>query len=99
LKAGVPKVAVICLDEERLRKIDSAVSGSLGSELATCVEYFQPDPFIAYLKTLKPPAPLPSETQYGGYKIKRSIPKLSAQEQKQKEDIANRMMAETMRRK
>ena len=34
LKAGVPKVAVICLDEERLRKIAAAVSGSLGAELA-----------------------------------------------------------------
>jgi hypothetical protein len=99
LKAGVPKVAVICLDEERLRKIGSAVSGSLGSELAARVEYFQPDSFIAHLKALKPPTSQPSETQYGGYKVKRSIPKLSAQEQKQKEDIANRVMAETMRRK
>jgi hypothetical protein len=99
LKAGVPKVAVICLDEERLRKIGSAVSGSLGAELAARVEYFQPDPFIAYLKALKPPTPQPTETQYGGYKVKRSIPKLSAQEQKQKEDIANRIMAEAMRRK
>ena len=99
LKAGFLKVAVICLDEERLRKIGSAVSGSLGAELAVQVEYFQPDPFIAYLKTLKPPTPQPSETQYGGYKVKRSIPKLSAQEQKQKEDIANRIMAEAMRRK
>jgi hypothetical protein len=99
LKAGVPKVAVICLDEERLRKIGSAVSGSLGAELAAHVEYFQPDPFIAYLKALKPSTPQPSETQYGGYKVKRSIPKLSAQEQKQKEDIANRIMAEAIRRK
>jgi hypothetical protein len=63
------------------------------------VEYFQPDAFIAYLKALKSPTPQPSETQYGGYKVKRSIPKLSAQEQKQKEDIANRAMAETMRRR
>jgi hypothetical protein len=99
LKAGIPKVAVICLDEERLRKIASAVSGSLGADLAARVEYFQPDPFIAYLKALKPPTPQPTETQYGGYKVKRSIPKLSAQEQKQKEDIANRAMAETMRRR
>jgi len=99
LKAGVPKVAVICLDEERLRKISNAVSGSLGAELAARVEYFQPDPFIAYLKALKPPVSQPSETQYGGYKVKRSVPKLSATEQKQKEDIANRIMAETMRRK
>jgi hypothetical protein len=99
LKAGIPKVAVICLDDERLRKISNAVSGSFGSELAARVEYFQPDPFIAYLKALKPPTAQPSETKYGGYKVKRSIPKLSAQEQKQKEDIANRVMGETMRRK
>jgi len=99
LKAGVPKVMVICLDDERLRKIGNAVSGSLGAELASRVEYFQPDSFIAYLKTLKSPEPKASETEYGGYKIKRSIPKLSAQEQMQKEDIANRVMADTMRRK
>ena len=99
LKAGLPKVAVICLDEERLRKISKAVSGSLGAESAARVEYFQPDPFIAYLTALQPVAPQPSETQYGGYKVKRSVPKLSAPEQKQKEDIANRIMAETMRRK
>jgi hypothetical protein len=97
LKAGVPKVMVICLDDERLQKIGNAVSGSLGAESAARVEYFQPDPFIAYLKTLKPPEPQASETEYGGYKIKRSIPKLSAQEQQQKEDIANRVMADTMR--
>ena len=99
LKAGLPKVAVICLDEERLRKISKAVSGSLGAESAARVEYFQPDPFIAYLTALQPVAPQPSETRYGGYKVKRSTPKLSAPEQKQKEDIANRIMAETMRRK
>jgi hypothetical protein len=99
LKAGVPKVAVICLDEERLRKISNAVSGSLGSELAARVEYFQPDPFIAFLKALQSPAPQPSETEYGGYKIKRSAPKLSPMEQKQKEDIAHHIMADVMRKK
>ena len=99
LEAGVPKVAVICLDDERLRKISNAVAGSLGSEAASRVSYYLPDQFIADLKALKPPTPQASETQYGGYKIKRSIPKLSAQEQQQKEDIANRVMADTMRRK
>jgi hypothetical protein len=99
LKADVPKVAVICLDEERLRKIGSAVAGSLGSELAARVEYFQPDPFIAYLKTLTAPTPAPTETQYAGFKVKRSAPKLSAAEQQQKEDIANHIMAEALRRK
>jgi hypothetical protein len=99
LKAGVPKVAVICLDEERLRKISNAVYGSLGAEAAARVSYYQPDPFITYLKALKSPAPQASEAEYGGYKVKRSAPKLSPMEQKQKEDIANRMMSEAMRRK
>ncbi len=56
---GFSKVMVICLDEERLRKIGNAVSGSLGSELAARVEYFQPDQFVAYLKTI------PSENPKG----------------------------------
>jgi Type IV secretion-system coupling protein DNA-binding domain len=99
LKAGFSKIAVICLDDERLLKIKAAVSGSLGPEMAERVEYFRPDPFIAYLKQLKSPMPQPSETEHGGYKIRRSAPKLSAQEREQKEDIANRVMAEAMRRK
>jgi hypothetical protein len=92
-------VAVICLDDERLRKIGSAVTGSLGSELSALVEYFQPDSFIAHLKALPSLAPPPTESEYAGYKVKRSAPKLSPMEQKQKEDIANRMMAEALRRK
>jgi hypothetical protein len=97
LKAGVPKVVVICLEEERLRKIAAAVAGSLGPELAARVEYFEPDPFIVHLKSL--PAPPPVEITIRGYKVKRSVPRLSAAEQKQKEDIANQMMAAAMRTK
>ena len=98
LKAGVPKVAVICLDEERLRKIGSAVSGSLGAELAARVEYFQPDQFVAYLKTL--PAEIPKEktTVRRGYKIKRVVSELSTEQQKEKEAAAIRAIADSMRK-
>jgi len=101
LKAGVPKVAVICLDEERLRKISNAVSGSLGAELAARVEYFQPDQFITHLKSLPLPATPSSATPEirRGYKIKHSVPKLTVEEQRQREDAVNRMMAEAMRSK
>jgi hypothetical protein len=100
LKAGLPNVAVICLDEERLKKIRDAVSGSLGSELAARVEYYQPDHFIAYLKTL--PLVVPKAATMDtrrGYKIKRSIPELSPEERKQKEDVAVHLIAEAMKRK
>lgn len=99
LKAGFTNIVVVCLEEERLKKIEKAVSGSLGQEVAGRVLYFQPDPFIQYLKQLKAPSPAPTETQSGGYKIRRSTPERSAQEQMQKEEIANRIIAEAMRKK
>lgn len=99
LKGGLPAVAVICLTDERLHKIRQAVSGSLGAEAARRVEYFQPDPFIAHLKALQTPTPQPSEGEFNGYRIRRSIPKLSAKEQQQKEEIANRIMAQAIKSK
>lgn len=95
LKAGIPNVAVICLDDERLRKVKSAVSGALGAEQAARVVYFQPDPFIAHLKASPRPAPMPAKI--AGYTVKRSTPKLSTTEQQQKEDAANHIMAEALR--
>lgn len=98
LKAGVQKVAVICLDEERLRKIAAAVSGSLGAESAAHVLYFQPDQFVTHLKTA--PAEIPKEkiTVRRGYKIKRVISELSMEQQKEKEAAAIRAIAESMRK-
>jgi hypothetical protein len=98
LKAGVPKVMVICLDEERLRKIGNAVSGSLGSELAARVEYFQPDQFVAYLKTIHAEIPKEQTTVRRGYKIKRVITEISTEQQKEKEASAIRAIADFMRK-
>jgi hypothetical protein len=99
LKAGLPQVAVICISEDRLQKISAAVSGSLGMEAAARVTYYQPDPFIAHLKTLPSPVPQNSVTTHHGYKVKRSAPNLTAEERRQREDLANRMMAEALRPK
>jgi len=98
LKAGILKVAMICLDEERLRKIAAAVSGSLGAELVARVEYFHPDQFIAHLKTI--PAEIPKEqiTVRRGYKIKRNVSDLSTEQQKEKEAAAIRAIADSMRK-
>ncbi len=99
LKAEVPKVAVICLDEERLRKIAAAVSGSLGVELAARVEYFQPDQFVVYLKTIPGGKPKEQTTVRRGYKIKRVVSELSTEQQKEKEAAAIRAIADSMRKK
>ena len=98
LKAGVPKVAVICLDEERLRKIGKAVSGSLGAELAARVEYFQPDQFVAYLKAIPAKNPKEQTTVRRGYRIKRVVSEISMEQQKEKEASAIRAIADSMRK-
>jgi hypothetical protein len=99
LKAGIPKVAVICLDNERLRKIGNAVSGSLGPEMAARVEYFQPDPFIAWLKNVPNEIPKETTTRRRGYKIKTVTVTISDAERKEKEAAAIRAVADSMRRK
>jgi hypothetical protein len=97
LKAGTLTIAIICLDEGRLGKIAAAVSGSLGAEASTQVSYYLPDAFIAYLKTLPAPVPKDSVTTRQGYKVKLSAPKLTLSEQRQREEIAHRVMAEASR--
>jgi hypothetical protein len=99
LKAGILTVAMICLDDARLQKIAAAASGSLGQEVSARVVYFRPDPFIEYLKSLPAPPPQTSEKTYAGYKVKHSLPKLSAEEQKAKEDLAHKLLSEALKKK
>jgi hypothetical protein len=96
LKAGLLQIAIICVSADRLGKIAAAVSGSLGSKAASGISYFQPDQFIAHLKALPSPLPQDSATTHHGYKVKRSAPKLTDEEQRQREDVANQMMTEAM---
>ncbi|MGZ5545577.1 MAG: type IV secretory system conjugative DNA transfer family protein, partial [Limisphaerales bacterium] len=98
IRAGVPKVVMICLNEERLRKIATAISGSLGSETAARVEFFQPDQFIAYMKTLPMEKPKEFVEVRRGYKIKRVLSEHAIEQQKDKEVIAIRAIADSMRK-
>lgn len=99
LKAGIPKFAMICTDEKKLRKIAAAISGNVEAELASRVEYFQPDPFIEYLKTLPVEPQKKSEKIRRGYKVKHSKSTGSAEEQLAKEEAAIRAIAESMQQK
>jgi hypothetical protein len=100
LKAGHLTVAVICVEAERLKRIEAAVSGSLGPEFSGRVRYLRPEEFIEHLKTLPQPTEAASETVHTrrGYKVKRSHPELSPEERKQKEEAAIRAIAEAMHR-
>lgn len=101
-KAGFTKVAVICLDVSRLEAIAAAVKGSLGPEAAKHIAYFLPDQFIADLERIPSapsPAPEPTTTTVHGYKVTRTIPKLTPEERQQREQIANRVASEALRRK
>jgi hypothetical protein len=99
LKAGIATVAMICLDDARLQKIAAAVSGSLGPDVSARMLYLKPDRFIEYLKLLPVPPPQTSEKTYAGYKVKHSLPKLSQEEQKTKEDLAHKLLSEALKKK
>jgi hypothetical protein len=105
LTAGFKRVAVVSTGQKRLDDIATAVQGGLGSEEAAKVRYYTPDDFIAELRKLatildaKPaPEPAPGEGKSRGIKVRRHLPKLSNEEQKQKEEVANRMIAEAMKK-
>jgi hypothetical protein len=48
---------------------------------------------------LPAPPPQTSEKTYAGYKVKHSLPKLSAEEQKAKEDLAHKLLSEALKKK
>jgi len=99
LKGGIPKFVMICTDEKKLLKIETTISGSVESELAARVEYFQPDQFSEYLKSLPVEPPKNSEKIRRGYKVKHSQSSVSTEEQKAKEEAAIRAIAESMQTK
>jgi hypothetical protein len=102
LKAGCKHVAMICVNEARLSKIQSAVSGCIAGEEIGRVGFYLPDQFVDYLKKLpleKSSPANPQETVLGKYKVKSRASKVSPEEAKAREASALKMLAETMRRK
>ena len=98
IKAGFHTIAVISIEESRLKKMRAAVKGSLGAEAAKSVGYYQPDEFIEWLRTIERPPGFEAVVERRGYKIKRSVVALSPEEQRRRESEAIRTIAESMRR-
>ena len=99
LKDGILKFAVICVDERKLRRIAAAISSGIKADLASRVEYFQPNPFMEYLKTLPIEPKKKSVKIRRGYKVKHSQSSGSTGEQIAKEKAAIRAIAESMQQK
>jgi hypothetical protein len=100
LKAGCQHVAVICSAEARLGKIQKAVAGCIALEAAARVGYYLPDQFIEYLKSLKMPESTANSqaVTLGKFKVKRHVSASSAQEIARREAVAQKAMAEAMKR-
>ncbi len=101
IKAGFSNIAVICPNEVHLGKIKAAVSGSLGPEVTARVSFYHPDQFIAHLESLPLPVLKTPDTVKvrRGFRVKRSPSKLAPDEQRQREDVVIRSIAEAMQRK
>jgi hypothetical protein len=52
LRALVPTVAVICLEADKLRRIQEALTNSLSAEQLSRVRFFLKEEFVTYLQTL-----------------------------------------------
>lgn len=103
IQAGFATVAIICQEDVRARRIKEAAITSLGQDAAKCVICFHPEEFIAHLKSLGAmvqPKPVSDETNIRrGYKVRRTIGKLAAEERKAREDAAIAQIAALMKRR
>lgn len=104
LKAGFARVAVISPSPARLRQIEEAVRGALDGAESARVSFFTPDEFIAHLRNLpktesvEPEAPAaPAEKKTIGYTVRRHRPIETAEERLAKEEMAMRLIAQSMK--
>ena len=102
--AGLPCVVVISTSEARLDSIATAVQAGLGSKTAAKVSYHTPDGFIVELQELAagiPKNPASQETpgvrKSHGRTVRRHLPNISPEEQKEKDAVLNKMLSEVMR--
>jgi hypothetical protein len=105
LAAGFARVAVVSLRPKFLEQLAEAVAAALGADLATKVTYYTPEEFVSELRKLainapaKPKSPPKPNTEIiGNYEVESEFPTLTPEEQKQREEAAIRLIAETMRR-
>jgi hypothetical protein len=104
LAAGFPRVAVVSPKLEKLQAIKEALEAGLGAEGAAKVSFHTPDELIAELKSLaaeaatKPLLPsISAESTVRGYTVRRHKPVFTAEEQRAKEEMAHKVLVETMK--
>jgi len=104
LEKGVKQVAFVSTLPKRLIEMAAAIQGGLGSELAARVSCHSPDEFIEALKSLaaeldaRPqPAPVPNETVVNGIRIRRHGPRLTREEQAERDRLADQVLASVLK--
>ncbi|HCN76682.1 MAG TPA: hypothetical protein DIT13_05750 [Verrucomicrobiales bacterium] len=106
LRAGMPSIAMIAFDAEKLARLEPAIRNSLSPEENSRVRCFLKDDFVQHLQSLVLASPPQGETedsprskQVKGWKVKRTVVELSAAEQKAREGEIAAAIAENIRRK
>ncbi len=106
LRAGMPSIAMITFDAEKLARLEPAIRNSLSPEENSRVRCFLKDDFVQYLQSLVLASPPQAETedfprskQVKGWKVKRTVVELSVADQKAREGEIAAAIAENIRRK
>ncbi len=99
LKAGFVRIAIVGMSEDKLKKISSAVTNSLGGEKASSVSYHLPDDFIALLGSLPADSEEsePKARTRGGRVIRSKRVRPLPEEARAKEEEALVLMADIMK--
>jgi len=100
LKAGAHHIAVICIEPERLSKIDRALSCCLSGPEKAKIGFYVPDQFLEYLALLaKHAAPAPKSIVKGGRKVTARFVEITEEERRRREALMIETIARTMRDK
>lgn len=104
LRAGVTVVAMVVPEEAKRQKIEAAAKVSFAAEAGSRLQFHTKDSFVRYLQDLTlvpkpPPASKDDVITHKGYKVKAITVTLGADELKEREAEAARILMNSMRKK
>ncbi len=102
LGAGVSLIAVVGVDE---KKLEESARNAYATHAPKLIGFFRRDTFVARLQELilapqipEPVRPLEKQTRHKGWKVNTTVVEISAEEMKEREAEAARILAGGMRR-
>lgn len=101
LRAGIPMVAVVALEEEKLAKLQAGIRNGLAVEQAERVRFFLKADFVSFLQSVlaEQPGPTGEKKKHKGWTVKTTTVDISEEEARAREAGIAEALAESLRTK